>query len=147
MPVVTIPQNSHTKKPLRRGIKTSAPDDISYMLAQNYTIEQDGKVVVATMNSSQFGLTETQDICEDLRDHMRNDGAQFFVLDLASIEFIDSACVGGLVEFLQDLEHVRGRIVLANCQPNVEFLFKVTRLDNVFRIFDDVQDAIEEFDS
>ena len=57
---------------------------------------------------------------------------------------MDSACIGALVTFLQDLEHVRGRIALANCQPNVAFLFKVTRLDQVIGIYDDPQTACAE---
>jgi hypothetical protein len=37
--------------------------------------------------------------------------------------------------------------VLANCQANVAFLFKVTRLDSVFTLCDSVEDAKDELQS
>jgi anti-anti-sigma factor len=64
---------------------------------------------------------------------------------MTGVEFLDSAGIGALVTLLQDLEHVRGRIALTHCQPNVAFLFKVTRLDAAIPLFDETAEAIEEF--
>ena len=85
-----------------------------------------------------------QELIVELTERMRYDNAQYFVLDMSHVKFISSGCVGVLVEFLQDLAPARGRIALANCQDNVEFLFKVTRLDRVFEMFDDLGEACEE---
>jgi len=38
-----------------------------------------------------------------------------------------------------------GLIALAGCQENVAFLFKVTRLDSVFPMYDEVDDARDSF--
>jgi anti-anti-sigma factor len=52
-------------------------------------------------------------------------------------------CIGVLVELLTTLKEAGGRIALVNASTNVEYLFKLTRLDRVFPICRDVMKAIE----
>ena len=65
------------------------------------------------------------------------------VLDLHNVQYMDSMCVGVLVELLTTLKDAGGRIALVNASTNVEYLFKLTRLDRVFPICRDVMKAIE----
>lgn len=111
------------------------------MLGQHAQLEQTNNVVVATIGTRELSAEQMAELAEELMQRMRCDNAQHFVLDLGAVEYISSGCIGVLVGFLQDLEHVRGRIGLAHCRPNVLFLFKVTRLDSVFHVFDDVESA------
>ncbi len=113
------------------------------MLAENVVVEQDGNLVVATVVTPLLSLSETQDVVLELNDLMRYNNAQLFILDLKEVTFMDSSCLGVLVQFLQDLEHVRGRLVLTNCNENIAFLFKVTRLDDAMPITDSVEEARE----
>lgn len=108
-------------------------------------IEQDGAVVTAKLNQAEVAFNEMQELVDACVDKMRYDKAQHFVFDMEHVEFLASACIGALVQLLQDIEHHRGQIALANCQENVAFLFKVTRLDSVFPMFDDVDEAVESF--
>lgn len=105
------------------------------------TIEQNSTLVTVTLHEREVTPLVMQELVNDLTLRMRNDNAQHFILDMSAVMFISSACLGSLVSFLQDLEHVRGRIALANCRQDVLFLFKVTRLDAVFNICDDVDSA------
>ena len=112
------------------------------MLTQNLKIEQQDTVVIATVTTSQLTLIESQEMIDELGQRLRNDNAQQFLLDLADVEFMSSACLGSLLQFLQELEHIRGRLVLANCQPNVALLFSVMRLDKIFALYDSVDEAL-----
>ena len=103
----------------------------------------DRKLVVATVAAGDLSSHGAQELVDELTQRMRLDGAIHFVIDLQAVPFLDSAAVGSLVGFLQDLEHVRGRVALAGCQPNVAFLFKVTRLDSAIPLFEDVEEACE----
>lgn len=114
------------------------------MLAQNVHVEQTGSIAIATIVTPLLSVNEGQEIIGELTERMRYNNARHFVLDLKEVEFMDSSFLGSLVSLLQDVEHVRGRIALANCQPNVAFLFKVTRLDTAFPIFESVDEAREE---
>lgn len=109
-----------------------------------FDIEQSAALVVVRLHPAHMGTVEAQSLADELTNRMRNDGAHYFVLDMAEVRYIDSGCLGTLVQLLQDLEHIRGRIALANCGKNVAFLFKVTRLDSVFGLYDDVEEARRE---
>jgi anti-sigma B factor antagonist len=114
------------------------------MLTQPFQIEQQGPLVIATVAGPKLGAAEAEALIDELANRLRNDGGHHFILHIPTVEHIDSSCIGVLVTFLQDLEHVRGRLVLAACQPNVAFLFKVTRLDSVFTLYDDLDEARQQ---
>ncbi len=111
------------------------------MLTEPAQFEQTANLVLVTIRAHQLSAPQMQDLVGELMSRMRNDNAQHFVLDMAEVEFVSSECLGALVSFLQDLEHVRGRIALAGCRPNVQFLFKVTRLESVFSLCDDIEEG------
>jgi anti-anti-sigma factor len=70
-------------------------------------------------------------------------GVRHVVLDLQNVQYMDSMCVGVLVELLTTLKEAGGAIALVNASTNIEYLFKLTRLDRVFPICRDVMKAIE----
>jgi anti-sigma B factor antagonist len=115
------------------------------MLSHDTNIEQNGQIVTCQIKSPEVAHIEMQELIDTCMDSVRNNNARHFIFDLAEVEFLASSCIGVLVSFLQDIEHTKGRIALANCKENVFFLFKVTRLDSVFCMYDDVQEAVESF--
>ncbi len=115
------------------------------MLPIGMELEQQGAVVTCRFDRRDVDHLDLQEVLDECMQRMRNDNARHFAFDLSPVEFLASACIGSLVGFLQDVEHMRGRIALAGCQDNVKFLFKVTRLDAVFPIFDELTDAVESF--
>ena len=65
------------------------------------------------------------------------------ILDLSQVEFLDSSGLGAMVGTMKCLG--RGRqIDLAGLTPGVEKIFKITRMDKVFRIFPTIESALEE---
>jgi anti-sigma B factor antagonist len=58
------------------------------------------------------------------------------VLDLAAVRFIDSSGLGAIVSVLKFLAPER-RLELAALTPNVERVFRLTRMNEVFRILPD----------
>jgi len=106
-------------------------------------LDQQGSLVIAKIATAYLTGPEMQEITQLLMQKIRNDRATQFILDMEAVTFLSSACIGELVTFLQDLEHVRGRIALVHVQPEVAFLFKVTRLDHVFPAFEDLDEAID----
>lgn len=107
-----------------------------------YELDLRDGTIIARLTEPEVTHLIMQELCVDLEQKVRYDNIHHFVFDLAEVRFLPSACLGAMVEFMRDLEHVRGRIALAGCEDNVAFLFKVTRLDSVFPIFDDVDDAL-----
>jgi len=114
------------------------------MSLERYQIEQQASLCIAHVDAPKLSGSDIDGLIEELSHRMRCDGATPFILDLAKVEYVDSSCIGSLVTFLQDLQAVHGSLRLAACQPNVVFLFKVTRLDTIFAMFDDVEQARSE---
>lgn len=117
------------------------------MLVDGIELDQQGQIVVVSIDLPEASHQQMQDAVDACLDKVRYDNARHFVFDLSQVEFIASACVGVLVGFLQEVEHIRGKICLAACQENVSFLFKVTQLDSVFELHDDVDDAVDSLEA
>ena len=111
------------------------------MITQDFTVDQEGPVVVASFSPAQLGVGLMQEVVDELMQRLRCDNAFYFVFDLGPVEFLPSPCINVMLQFLQEVEHVRGRIAVARCRPNIAYTFKITRLDGVFHLYDDVADA------
>lgn len=70
---------------------------------------------------------------KDRMQHLTAEGDDRVVLDLSHVDFVDSSGLGAIVAAMKDLAPDR-RLDLAGLQPNVVKVFKLTRMDSVFRI-------------
>lgn len=64
------------------------------------------------------------------------------LLDFSHVDFIDSSCLGALVSILKSLNG-RGELVLCSLNSNTHDLFKLTRMDRIFSIKTNRQDALK----
>ncbi len=106
-------------------------------------LEQVSHLVVATALEPDLTEIEARQLLDDLVGCIRYDGARFVLLDMGCVDRVSSACLEALLLLFQELEHIRGRVALANCCPAVKAIFGITRLDAIFEIYDDVDDALE----
>lgn len=125
--------------------------NVESMAAQSHksdlaTFDRFGVTIVATLQERTLSGNEAAALVVALTDRLTEPGqmpARHVVLDLQNVEYMDSACIGVLVELLTRLQKAGGRVALVNAAANVECLFKLTRLDRLFPICRDVMRAIE----
>lgn len=80
------------------------------------------------------------------KDEMRNltdSGPGRVVLDLATVEFLDSSGLGAVVAALKAAREGQ-KLELSALNPTVERVFHLTRMNTVFKIHKDTQAAIGE---
>ncbi len=65
------------------------------------------------------------------------------ILDMQNVEFLDSSGLGAVVGSMKQLGRAR-KLDLAALTPAVEKVFRITRMDRVFRIFPDVDAAQQD---
>lgn len=106
-----------------------------------FEIESAGSVVIVRLPGPEATYEQMLEINAELADRLRYEGAKRFIFDLGEVELFASACIGALVELLREVEPSRGRIVLAGCTSNVQYLFRITRLEDIFCCYDDLDDA------
>ena len=64
------------------------------------------------------------------------------VVDLSEVSYIDSAGLAALIIAMQKVEGYGGRFALAGLQETVRSIFEISRLDQVFQIFSNVDEAL-----
>jgi hypothetical protein len=114
-----------------------------------------GQTLIAIIVIQALSGPDAERLAEELAARFRGDilvpgsvpGAtprpRHLVIDLQNVEYMDSGAIGSLVSLLTQLHKLGGNIALVNTHRNVQFLFKLTRLDRLFPICTDVLKAIE----
>jgi anti-sigma B factor antagonist len=67
-------------------------------------------------------------------------GHHRLIIDMEGVSFLDSSGLGAMVGLLK-LVGSRGDVVVCSLQPSVDQMFRLTRMDKVFRIFHDADAA------
>ena len=65
------------------------------------------------------------------------------VLNLADVPYMDSSAIAVLVEALQKMRKTGGKIYLTNLQPRVKGLLEIARLDSIFVVVANEDDALK----
>jgi len=71
------------------------------------------------------------------------DGSPSIVLDLSAVTFLDSTGLGVLITGLKRCRSADGDLVLVTAQPNVLKVLEITGLNDVFKVHDSVDDALD----
>ncbi|MDH5654462.1 MAG: STAS domain-containing protein [Spirochaetia bacterium] len=69
-----------------------------------------------------------------------------FIIDLKKVPFINSAALGLFLNLHKHAYELKGRMVFASLNSDVENLMEITKLSGVFEIFKNVDEAMESFD-
>ena len=80
-----------------------------------------------------------------IRERIEKDRSKF-VLNMENVSFISSAGLRVVIIIARELrnEH-QGDLHIAVLQPSVNRVFEISGLNNIFKIFDDEQTAIQAF--
>lgn len=65
------------------------------------------------------------------------------ILDLSKVEFLDSSGLGAVVGSMKQLGRMC-KLDLAGLTPTVDKVFRITRMDRVFRIYPTMDAALED---
>ena len=112
------------------------------------TYDRLGQTLVATITVDTLAGHDSISLAAEVYDKVTGDGEsptgiRHIVFDVQNVQYMDSMCIGVFVELLTKLQELGGRIALVNADQNVEYLFKLTRLDRLFPICRDVMRAID----
>ncbi len=136
-------QAKRTENAMEELAKERLPDVAAPPPPENLaTLEKLGQTVVVTVTVTEISGLDAKTLIADLLQHIGAGGIRHVVFDLQSVSYMDSACIGALVEMLTLLQKSGGRIALTNAAQSVSYLFRLTQLDRVFPICRDVMEAI-----
>jgi anti-anti-sigma factor len=94
------------------------------------TTQQTGDVRMLHLNG-RLTADRHDERLPDLVRRMVGQGARLLVLDLRSVSYMDSTCLGEFIQAHRSMGRCGGHLVLINVPPRVQRLLKLSRLTNV----------------
>jgi anti-sigma B factor antagonist len=92
--------------------------------------------------SAKIALAEGTMLLRDTIHDFLRQGNNRIILNLAHVDFIDSAGLGELVRTLASVRSHSGQLKLVKPSENVHKLLRITKLDHVFDIENDEASAV-----
>jgi anti-anti-sigma factor len=106
--------------------------------------EEHNDILIEIVNITRATLKESLEFKQILREDIEV-GWKKIIIDLSECEFIDSSFLGALVVSLKRITEFGGDIKLIGFQPNVNSMFHLTRMSNVFQAFPTREEALSHF--
>ncbi|MBC8394314.1 MAG: STAS domain-containing protein [Deltaproteobacteria bacterium] len=109
----------------------------------NMSIEFKGPVVIATLTDEKI-LDETQ--LQGLEGSFmplieQNENIQL-IIEFSNVKFLTSSVLGLLIRVSKKVYESNGKLRLCSIAPKILEIFKITRLDKIFEIYPDVDEAM-----
>jgi anti-sigma B factor antagonist len=102
--------------------------------------KQVGSVLVVRLFNNRLDAKEVDDFKKKMFEYLSK-GKRSLVLDMSSVDFVDSSGLGALVAVYKSLGE-GGRMAVFGIQDSVERMFKLTRMNKVFRLFPKEEEAV-----
>ncbi|MFH1198055.1 MAG: STAS domain-containing protein [bacterium] len=106
--------------------------------------DRHGEVTVISVNLSRATVEKAASFKNYLTKVIEG-GANKIIIDLSQCDFIDSTFLGALVASLKRVVQMNGDLRLVWNSATQSEIFYLTRMDKVFKIFNELDDAIESF--
>ena len=106
------------------------------------TVSEVGSALIVTVGVRRIDAAVAVRFKDNLLELTQHDATRV-ILDLSKVEFLDSSGLGAVVGSMKQLGRSR-TLDLAGLTPTVEKVFRITRMDRVFRIFSDTEAALQE---
>lgn len=87
-------------------------------------------------------MTVSKKLGDSLRD-LGGQGLRSIIIDLSSVDFIESSGLGGIVAGYLRAKIHKSEFRLVNPSPDIRKLLEITRLEQLFGIYDSIDAAIK----
>lgn len=105
----------------------------------------EGATVVAFTDEKILEDTDVRALRESIEAIIEQAGSLHLILDFRHVRFLSSAVLGLLIRISKRVHEQGGELRLCNIHPGIYEVFKITRLTNVFDIYEDVNSAMQSF--
>ena len=113
-------------------------------MALDISIEKNEKYALLSIEGD-IDLYSSPEVRTALLNMIKKKTKKIYV-DLQNVTYMDSSGVATFIEGLQMTNRYKGRFALIALKDNVREVFKLTRLDKIFEIYDNLNAALERAD-
>ena len=103
---------------------------------------QSGKIAIIELKGSLVGDDDT-DALRDMVGDFIEQGNKCLIIDLARVNYMNSSGIGSLIAAHASYARNNGQVRLVGISKNVQNLFVITKLIDVFEVHDTMEDAVQ----
>ena len=107
------------------------------------SITENENITVVTVNESRLDASIAPEFKKQMEEIINNDKDKI-ILDITEIGFMDSSSLGALVGVLKAMGN-NGKLIVCGASGVVLELFKLTRMDRIFTLAEDMASAKRAF--
>lgn len=74
-----------------------------------------------------------------------DEGRNKIILDFSNVEYLSSAALGKLITMEKKVKAAKGKLRLCCIRPEIYEVFAITKLNRLFKIYEDQERALEGF--
>ena len=105
--------------------------------------EQDG-VVILELSGKIIGGPDASKVNDQLHE-LAETGKSKIVADLSQVNWMNSSGLGILISALTTVRNAGGELKVAAATEKIKNLLTITKLTNVIKLYDTIEEAIAEF--
>ena len=106
------------------------------------TVSEKNGVSIVSISGKMMGGPDTGELDEKLY-ALLGKGTKIAVIDLAQAEWINSSGLSILIHHYKKFRDAGGELRLANLTDKIERIMVISRLSEVFRVYDSTEDAVK----
>ena len=110
----------------------------------NYSISEQNGIVILALQGKIMGGPEATEINEKIN-LLLDENKLKIVINLENVEWMNSSGLGILIGAVTVLKNSNGEMRLINVSDRIKNLLKITKLNNVFRICENLDEALKSF--
>ncbi|MGB0917354.1 MAG: STAS domain-containing protein [Flavobacteriales bacterium] len=110
----------------------------------NYTIDDHSDVKLITLTGRLIEKSQADQLIQDFEELVGN-GTNRYLMSLEGLEYVNSTGLNLLIGMFTTARNAGGELVIGGISPKVKKLMVMTKLDSIFKIYDSVAEATENF--
>lgn len=91
-----------------------------------------------------FDNIENSKILSEISNFIEN-GDIYFIIDFSKMEYINSTGLSLLINILTKARNAGGEVIISNLSENISKILLITRIENLFEITKNKDEALEKF--
>ena len=110
----------------------------------DYTIDDHSDIKLITLTGRLIEKSEAAELIQDFEGLISN-GTTRYLMSLEGLEYVNSTGLNLLIGMFTTARNAAGELVIGGISPKVKKLMVMTKLDSIFKIYDSVAEATENF--
>ena len=121
------------------------PDPSSNNLHRLYVVDHKDVKIVSFIENKILDEGNIAEIGQGLATLVESRHRPKLLLDFENVDHLSSAALGMLINVNQKIKHQSGELRLVNIKPQIYEVFVITKLNKLFRILPDREEALASF--